>query len=200
LKSFIIHCHANNINRCDSDTAANSSSASGRSDSGLSGSWDIIPPLRNVSIGASFNTLIEQKKQIKFLTDHLSDFNPEQYRTLPVNSSRGKNVIQTAKKVSMTTMDQIIWQTNASYLQEAVWPTYKMLPKNWSKWRDDKRSLCQIILNKVAVPIGVDPKSYWEAMLLGITNDKYSSLRSNFKQEMFQQFQGKLCNKIHVTY
>jgi hypothetical protein len=48
---------------CDSDTAANSSSASGRSESGLSGSWDVIPPLQNVSIGASFNTLIEEQKK-----------------------------------------------------------------------------------------------------------------------------------------
>ncbi len=83
------------------------------------------------------------------------------YRTLPVNSSREKNVIQTATKVSMTTTDQINQQAVASYLREAVWPTYKMLPKSWSKWRDDKRRLCQMILNKVAVPVGVDPKSYW---------------------------------------
>jgi hypothetical protein len=108
----------NNIHHCDSDTAANSSSASQRSESGLSGSWDVIPPLRNVSVGASFNTLIE-----KNLTDQLSDFNPVQYRTLPVNSSQGKNVILTAKKVSMTTTDQINQQTIASYLWEAVWPT-----------------------------------------------------------------------------
>ena len=66
----------NNIHHCDSDTAANSSSASERSESGLSGSWDVIPPLQNVSVGASFNTLIEeQKKKIQFLTDQLSDFN-----------------------------------------------------------------------------------------------------------------------------
>jgi hypothetical protein len=57
-----------------------------------------------------------------------------------------------------------------------------------------------MILNKVAALVGVDPKSYWEAMLLEITNDKYCSPRSNYKQEMFEQFQGKLCNKIHVTY
>jgi hypothetical protein len=94
----------------------------------------------------------------------------------------------------MTATDQINQQTVASYLWEAVWLTYKMLPKSWSKWRDDKRSLCQMILNKVAVPVCVDPKSYWEAMLLGITHDKYCSLRSNFKQDVFEQFQGKLCN------
>ncbi len=100
----------------------------------------------------------------------------------------------------MTTTDQIIQQTVASNLRVAVQPTCKMLPKSWNKLRNDKRSLCQMILNKVARPVVVEPKSYWEAMLLGITNDKNCSLMSNFKQVMFEQFQGKLCNKIHVTY
>ena len=57
----------NNIHHSDSDTAANSTSASGRSESGLSGSWDVIPPLQNVSIGTSFHTSIEgQKKSIPY--------------------------------------------------------------------------------------------------------------------------------------
>jgi hypothetical protein len=59
----------NNIHHCDSDTAANSSSAPGRSESGLSGSWDVISPLQNVSNGASFKTLIEEQSKIQFLTD-----------------------------------------------------------------------------------------------------------------------------------
>ena len=66
-----------------------------------------------------------------------------------------------------------------------------MLPKSWSKRRDDKRSVCQMILKKVALPVGVDGKSYWEAMILAITNDKFCSLRANFMQELFEQFQGK---------
>jgi hypothetical protein len=37
----------------------------------------------------------------------------------------------------------------------------------------------------------VDGKSYWEAMILAITNDKFCSLRTNFMQELFEQFQGK---------
>jgi hypothetical protein len=52
----------NNIHHSDSDTAAHSSSASGRSESGLSESWDVIQPLQNVSIGASFNTFIEEQQ------------------------------------------------------------------------------------------------------------------------------------------
>jgi hypothetical protein len=53
----------NNIHHSDSDTAANSSSASGRSESGLSGSWDVIQQLQNVSVGASFNIFIEEEQK-----------------------------------------------------------------------------------------------------------------------------------------
>jgi hypothetical protein len=69
----------NNIYHSDSDTAGNSSPASRRSESRLSGSWNVIPPLQNVNVGTSFYTSIEEKK-IKFLTDQLSDFNRVQYR------------------------------------------------------------------------------------------------------------------------
>ncbi len=93
--------------------------------------------------------------------------------------------------MSMTAPDHINQQAVAYYVREAIWPVNKMLPKSWSKWRDDKRFKCQMILKKVALPVGVDVKSYWEAMILGITNDKFCSLRANFKQELFKQFQGK---------
>jgi hypothetical protein len=48
-----------------------------------------------------------------------------------------------------------------------------------------------MILKKVALLLGVDRKSYWEAMILGITNDKFCSVKATFKQELFEQFQGK---------
>ncbi len=47
------------------------------------------------------------------------------------------------------------------------------------------------MLKKVALPLGVVGKSFWEAMILGIINNKFCSLRANFKQELFEQFQGK---------
>jgi hypothetical protein len=85
---------------------------------------------------------------------------------LSANASKGKNVLRTSKKVSMTPIDHINQQAVASYIREAIWPGNKMLPKSWSKWRDSKRSLCQMILKKVALPVGVDGKSYWKAMIL----------------------------------
>jgi hypothetical protein len=48
-----------------------------------------------------------------------------------------------------------------------------------------------MILKKVALTLAVDGMSYWEAMILAITNDKFCSLRANFKQDLFEQFQGK---------
>ena len=49
-----------------------------------------------------------------------------------------------------------------------------------------------MILKKVALPLAVDEKSYWGAMILAITNNKFcSSRRANFRQELFEQFQGK---------
>jgi hypothetical protein len=46
-------------------------------------------------------------------------------------------------------------------------------------------------IKKGASPVSVDGKSYWEAMILEITNNKFCSLRANFMQELFEQFQGK---------
>jgi hypothetical protein len=58
---------------------------------------------------------------------------------LPGNASRGENVLRTSKKMSMTATDHINQHVVASYLREAIWPGNQMLPKSWSKWRDDKR-------------------------------------------------------------
>jgi hypothetical protein len=49
-----------------------------------------------------------------------------------------------------------------------------------------------MILKKVALPLGVDGKSYWEAMIPEITNNKFCSLMAIFKQELFEQYQGKI--------
>ncbi len=52
-----------------------------------------------------------------------------------------------------------------------------------------------MILKEVALPVGADGKSYWEAMILAITNDKFCSLRANFMQELSEQLQGKFYSK-----
>jgi hypothetical protein len=127
----------------DSNTTSTSSSSSA-SASAVSLDWYIAPPLRNVRVNTQYvGTIEEQKQQIKQLQEELTEFNHVQYRILPANASRGKN------KVSMTATDHINQQAVASYVRGAIWPGNKMLPKSWSKWRDDKRSLCQVILKRL---------------------------------------------------
>jgi hypothetical protein len=192
--TLTLHCSSTMVGghekQSDSNTTATSSSASAWA---VCEDWDIAPPLQNVRVDTQYVGIIEeQKQQIKQLPEELAEFNCGWYRTLPANASKGKNVLRSSKKVSMTPTDHINQQTVASYVREAIWPGNKMLTKSWSKWRDGKQSLCQMILKKVVLPLGVDGKSYWEAMILGITNDKFYSLRANFKQDLFKQFQGKL--------
>ncbi len=74
---------------------------------------------------------------------------------MPAIASRVRNVLRTSKKVSTTPIDHINQQAVATYVREAIWPGNKMLPMSWSKWRDDKRSLCHMIQKKVALPLAV---------------------------------------------
>jgi hypothetical protein len=176
-----------------SETSTHTTSSSGSS-------YSAAEPLRNVQSDPSNAGVIEEQQQKnKHLQEQLGEFNRIRYRTLPANASGGKNVVQTSKRKSLTATDHINQQAVALYLREAIWPSNKILPKKWSKWRDDSNSLCQMILRKVAIPVGVDRKSYWESMILGFTNKTFCALRANFKQELFEQFQGKI-SRINNQY
>jgi hypothetical protein len=73
--------------------------------------------LQNVRVDTQYVGIIEeQKQQIKQLQEELAEFNCIQYRTLPENASRGKNVLMSPKKVSMTPTDHINQQAVASYV------------------------------------------------------------------------------------
>jgi hypothetical protein len=58
------------------------------------------------------------------------------------------------------------------------------LPKSWSKWRDDKRSLCQMILKEGCITSGCE----WKVILGG--NDT-----SNHKQQVLLT-EGKLHARV----
>jgi hypothetical protein len=87
--------------------------------------------LRKVRVDTQYVGIIEeQKQQIKQLQEELAEFNRVQYRTLPANANRGRNVLTSSKKVSMIPTDHINQQAVASYAREAIWPGNKMLPKS----------------------------------------------------------------------
>ncbi len=80
------------MKKSDSNTTSTSSSASA---SAVCADWDRVDT-QNVGI------IEEQKQQIKQLQEKLAEFNHVRYRTLPANASRGKNVLRSSKKMSMT--------------------------------------------------------------------------------------------------
>ncbi len=74
----------------------------------MSADWNIAPSLQNIRVDTQYVGIIEeQKQQIKQLQEELAEFKRVQYRTLPANASRGKNVLRTSKKMSMTAIDHI---------------------------------------------------------------------------------------------
>jgi hypothetical protein len=89
----------------DYKTATHSTSLSGSS-------YSSGAPLSNINIDPFLARVIEaQQQKIKNLQEQLAEYNQAKYKTLPANASRGKNVIPTSKKVSMTATDQINQQT-----------------------------------------------------------------------------------------
>jgi hypothetical protein len=95
----------------------------------VSADWDIAPPLQNIRVATQYVGINEeQKQQIKQLQEELAEFNCVQYRTLTANASRGKNILRSSKKVSMTPTDHINQQAVATYVREAIWPGNNMLP------------------------------------------------------------------------
>ncbi len=126
----------------NSETSTHTSSPSGSS-------YTAGALLRSVYFDPLNAGVIEgQHQKIKHLQEQLAEFNRIRYRRLPANASRGKNVVWTLKRKSLTATDQINQQAVALYLREAIWPSNKILPTKWSKWRKDKNSLCQMILQK----------------------------------------------------
>jgi hypothetical protein len=130
------------------------------------------------------------KQRIQALEAQIIDCNKSKYGKITMYGQRGKNILQKSRN-TLSTQDLINQGVVVEFLCESVRPRTNLLPKNWAKWREDRNSLCQMILKKVSVPAGIDGRMYWDSMLLSMTNGKFCSLRSNFKQEIFEQFQGK---------
>jgi len=182
--------------RDDSSTLGSSSRSSASLSNGSRGTTNLSSPDYEGHTAAQYedvNAIL--LNQLTSLQRQVEDLNKARYARLkPTDGTigRGKNRMRDLKKICMTTNDNINKQAVSAFLREVIWPSNKVLPRNWTKWRDDEDSLCQMISKKIAVPDGVTKKDYWETLLIGFTNDKMCSLRSNFKQDFFEQFQGNL--------
>ena len=94
------------------------------------------------------------------------------------------------KKTKMTPIDTWNAHVLSNFLCDSIWPTNKILPKKWTHWVNDNRSLSQKVIAKVTIRQGISPQEYWERMLVGMANEKFCALRSNIKQTLFLQYEG----------
>jgi hypothetical protein len=176
------------------------SGTSGSTESEMHGSYNWRrnnPPLPEVDMPAllpmrrseEYNAN-ELKQRIRDLEAQTIKCNKSKYGKISSYGQRGKNILRKSKH-TLSMQDLINQGVVAAFLRESVWPRTKLLPKNWTKWREEKNSLCRMMLKKVSVPVGIDGRMYWDSLLLCMTIGKFCSLRSNFKQEIFEQFQGE---------
>ena len=143
---------------------------------------------------AGNNTVQEMKEimqQIQQLQQGLLEINAPYLARMPKSQMgiKGKNDARMNRKNNLSATDAWNARVISNYIRETIWPTYKILPKLWSRWMVDERSLSYQVMQKITLPPGTDGKEYWENMLVGIANDKFCALRSNLKQGLFVQYE-----------
>ena len=104
--------------------------------------------------------------------------------------ARGKNKARNKEKLTPLD-DQNRAQIN-NYIRQHVYPNYKILPPGWSVYNENPRSFCQHIMTRVKVPTGMTARDYWDHPIRALVNEKYTSLKANFKDDMKHQTWGKI--------
>ena len=95
------------------------------------------------------------------------------------NGGSSKNRTR-AKAKEMPAVDKINYSAVYAKIAEDVWSTHPIRPPAWQPNSVHGRSKCQIILNcDIALPEGLSAEDYWEAVLKGAVNNKYSFNKSN---------------------
>ncbi len=75
------------------------------------------------------------QQRIRALKAQIIECNKTKYGTISTYGQRGKNILGKSKH-TLSTQDLI--NQGIVALRELVWPQTKLLPKNWTKWREEK--------------------------------------------------------------
>ena len=90
------------------------------------------------------------------------------------NGGASKNRTR-AKAKEMPAIDKINYSAVYAKIDEDVWSRHPIRPPAWQLYSVHERSMCQIILNcDIALPEGSSAEDYWETVLKGTVNNKYS--------------------------
>jgi len=81
----------------------------------------------------------ELKRRIQALEAHIIDCNKSKYGKITMYGQRGTNILRESR-TTLSTQDLINQGVVVAFLRESVWPRTKLLPKKWTKWREDRNS------------------------------------------------------------
>jgi hypothetical protein len=79
----------------------------------------------------------ELKLRVRALEAQIIACNKSKYGKISSYGQRGKNILWKSKN-TLSTQDLINQGVVAAFLRESVWPCTKLLPKNWTTWREEK--------------------------------------------------------------
>jgi hypothetical protein len=115
-----------------------------------------------------------------------------------VARGKGKNKVREKKK--LTPLDRNNLQDVNHYLKQVIWPNVKILPRKWSCWSANKKSLCQRVMAQVTCPACIDPKLYWNLKVRDWVNEKWTALKANLKNQMRKRHQGESVMSVSLPF
>ena len=107
------------------------------------------------------------------------------------NGGTSKNKTR-AKAKEMPAINKINYSAVYAKIDENVWSKHPIRPPAWQLYDSvHERSMCQIILNcDIALPEGSSAEDYWETVLKGAVNNKYSFNKANLIEVLKRQYEG----------
>ena len=97
-----------------------------------------------------------------------------------------------AKAKEMPPIDRINHNAVYAKIDEEVWSKQPIRPPSWQLYSDHERSMCQIILRgDIVLPEGSSAEDYWDTVLKGAVNNKYSFNKSNVIEALKKQYEGR---------
>ena len=130
----------------------------------------------------SYALAIENEK----LKSRISELNTAAAAHKPKGT--GKHAMTKRKRIGMTTTDLVNYSNVNHYLKRHFWPFPKLLLKSWTKYSNNKKSVCTRVISIVAVPVGISRQDYWNHHVVMMVNTKYCNLRSNVKERVHKQY------------
>ncbi len=133
--------------------SSGNSSATASTSSPSEGGCDHFP-VTNIELAG--NSHVQEYReimtQIQQLQQGLLNINAPYLARMQENSTsrgiKGKNNARKSRKDDLSGTDSWNSRVISSFIRETIWPTNKILPKFWSRWIEDERSLSQQIMKK----------------------------------------------------